>query len=96
MRHRPTGIKVFINGRKQNQNKKEARRILESRVKAHFQAIDSADRNKNKTEQIGNMKRSGKVRTYNFIDKRVTDHRLGTKTSKIKQVMKGQFELLWK
>ncbi len=95
MTHTPTGIMVYINGRSQNANKKEARKILESRVSDHYQAIENAKFSKNKQKQVDGGGRGNKTRTYNFIDKRVVDHRLNTKTTKIKQVMKGEFHLLW-
>lgn len=95
MTHKPTGISVFINGRKQNENKKEARRILESRVANQQQSLQKKKRNDVRSQQVDGGGRGNKVRTYNFIDSRVVDHRLGTRTGKIKQVMKGQFNLLW-
>lgn len=45
---------------------------------------------------MGGGSRGEKVRTYNFIDSRVIDHRLGVKTKEIKRVMKGEFQLLFR
>lgn len=49
-----------------------------------------------KREQVGGGGRGNKVRTYNFIENRMTDHRLEKKTSQLEKVLKGQLELLWK
>lgn len=94
--HKPTGIQVFINGRKQLQNKKEAIRILTDRVNELYLIQEKEQHNLYRSLQIGGGSRSGKVRTYNFIQSRVVDHNLNTKTSKIIEVMKGRLDLLWK
>jgi peptide chain release factor 1 len=94
MVHKPTGLSVYINGRSQKANKKEARRILESRVAERNSSLEKKKRDHNKREQVDGGGRGNKVRTYNFIANRVTDHVRGTKTGKIKQVMRGHFELL--
>lgn len=96
MTHTPTGISVVINGRDQHSNRREARAILESRVYELYTRRDKAVRDARKSEQVGNGGRGDKVRTYNFLESRVTDHRLGTKTTKLKQVMKGHLEFLYK
>lgn len=95
MTHRPTGISVFINGRSQNVNKKEARNILEQRVANHHDSLDKQKRDNDKMQQVDGGGRSNKIRTYNFVKGRVVDHRLGTRTSNVKKVMKGHFELLF-
>ena len=92
--HKPTGLQVFINGRSQMQNKQEAIRILTSKVQeVKTEEIKSKD-SKIRKAQMGQGKRSGKVRTYNFIHGRVVDHALGLKTNKIESIMKGRFDLL--
>tara|TARA_R110000737_G_scaffold353140_1_gene402583 strand:- start:364 stop:969 length:606 start_codon:yes stop_codon:yes gene_type:complete len=96
MTHTPTNISVYINGRKQNSNKKEARIVLEKRVKDYYTRIEDNKNSAKKKSQVGFGGRGDKVRTYNFIDSRVVDHKLKTKTSKIKQVMRGRFDLLFK
>jgi peptide chain release factor 1 len=94
MVHTPTGTTVFINGRDQHANRAEARRVLESRVADQVAAEHHAKRTDAKREQVDGGGRGNKIRTYNFIDNRAVDHRTGKKTSKLKQVMKGQFDLL--
>ena len=92
MRHLPTGLSVFINGRKQLANKAEALRILAARVHDfHRQKTDAAFRTL-RTSQIGNAGRGQKIRTYNFSDGRAVDHRNG-KRSNVKSVLrKGEFD----
>jgi peptide chain release factor 1 len=92
--HKPTGIRVFINGRDQYQNKRLALQILAARVAEAKRQIIAHEHNRAKVEQLGFGTRSGKVRTYNFINGFVIDHRTGQKTHRITEVMKGKFELL--
>lgn len=92
--HKATGIVVVIDGRDQHHNKRQALRILAARVQARRQAEKDAAYGANRKAQWGGGGRGDKVRTYNFLESRAVDHRLGTKTSQIKEVMKGRFELL--
>jgi peptide chain release factor 1 len=101
MKHKPTGMMVFINGRDQRQNYKEALRILTFRVNEQKRIKvegDYAQTRKNQMlsggDRVGG--RGDKIRTYNFIQSRVVDHRLGRKTSNVKEVMKGNFNVLLK
>lgn len=94
-KHIPTGITVFIgNGRDQHSNKREAISILTARVYELKKSQTDAAYGANRQAQMGGGGRSDKVRTYNFMESRVVDHRLGTKTSNVKAIMKGQFELI--
>ncbi len=95
MVHKPSGLRVMINGRDQSRNKEDARAILTARVNDLINGRQEADYAKLRKEQMGTGGRGQKVRTYNFIEGRVTDHRLGTKTTNIKEVMKGQINLMW-
>lgn len=92
--HRATGMSVFINGRDQFRNKQLALEILAAKVADAQQNALDRDRNQLKAEQVGYGSRSGKARTYNFINSIVIDHRTGFKTSQVGEVMKGRFELL--
>ena len=93
--HIPTSIMVFINnGRNQQQNKKEAIRILTSRVNQLYENDKLNRQNYIRRSQMGGGNRSGKVRTYDFIKSMVVDHRLGTKAFNIRKVMKGDFGLI--
>lgn len=95
MTHKATGLQVFINGRDQLSNKKEAFRILTARVKAFYQEKQDACYDAQRKEKWSGGGRGAKIRTYNFMESRVTDHNLGVKTSNVKAVMKGHFELLF-
>jgi peptide chain release factor 1 len=92
--HKPTGIRVTIDSRDQHANKKEAKRILAARVKELGEHESHLKHSTAKRQQMDGGGRSNKTRTYNFIDSRVTDHILGTKTSKIDKIMKGHLELI--
>lgn len=100
MKHKPTGLAVFINGRDQGQNYEEALSILTHRVNEQERIRIEGDYDaKRKSQMLSGGDRIGgrgdKVRTYNFIQSRVVDHRLGRKTSNIKEVMKGNFAILF-
>lgn len=92
--HKPTGITVFINGRDQYRNKQLALDILHARVAARKRESAKEEHNQRKAEQLGSGSRSGKIRTYNFINSVVTDHRTGRKTHRIDEVMKGRLDIL--
>ena len=92
--HLPTGFQVFVNGRDQHRNRREALRVLTAKVNEHYRRLQEADHHRRRRSQMGDGGRGDKIRTYNFIEGRVVDHRLKRKTSKIKQVMNGEFGLL--
>jgi len=92
--HKPTNIRVFINGKDQHSNRRKAIQILKSRIAALEQQKVDEEHNGERLGQIGFGGRSNKIRTYNFIKSRVVDHRLKTKTTQIKKVMKGRFDLI--
>ena len=92
--HKPSGISVFINGRDQYRNKQLALEILQSRIIEREREFIHAEHNRQKAAQLGYGTRSGKLRTYNFINSYVLDHRTGNKTHRIEEVMKGRFDLL--
>lgn len=93
-RHLETGLQVFINGRDQAQNKREAISILTAKVNNLYRQQQREKYDSNRKNQLGSGGRSNKIRTYNFIDSRAVDHRSGIKTSKLKEIMKGYFNLL--
>jgi peptide chain release factor 1 len=99
MKHKPTGLSVFVNGRDQKQNKREALRILTFRVNEQRRLKDeSAYADKRKTQMLSGGDRVGgrgdKVRTYNFIRGEVIDHRLNRRTGNVKEIMKGNLHIL--
>lgn len=96
MKHVPTGITVFINGRDQGANKRDARNILTARVHEHKQAQQDSKYDAFRKEMMGDGGRSDKTRTYNFIRGEVVDHRLSKKSKNMKAIMKGEFNVLFK
>lgn len=92
--HKPTGTTVFINGRDQHRNKQLALEILQSRLAERKRLEVHQHHSRLKSDQLGFAHRSGKIRTYNFINRVVTDHRTGCKTHRIEEVMKGNFSLI--
>jgi peptide chain release factor 1 len=96
MKHIPTGITVFIDGRDQAQNKSKALQILTGRVNGYYYELARAAYSSEKKEQMGDSGRTGKVRTYNFKTSLVHDHRLDKKTYNIKEIMKGNLDLILK
>jgi peptide chain release factor 1 len=95
MTHRPTGLQVFINGRDQHANRREALKVLTARVRAYHREREQAELDAARKQQLGDGGRGNKVRTYNFIDSRVVDHRLGVRTRNVKEVMRGRLDLLF-
>ncbi|MCF8299092.1 MAG: PCRF domain-containing protein [Saprospiraceae bacterium] len=97
MTHIPTGLQTTINGRDFHANQRKARQILEMKVNEHENEKIQNAHGKNRKAQMGGGSRSGKTRTYNYLNDRVVDHNLGTKLNNVKAIMeKGQFEKLFK
>ena len=93
MTHIPTGIVVTCqNQRSQIQNREKALQILKSRIyeeeMAKAEAADGAIRK----SKIGTGDRSEKIRTYNYPQNRVTDHRIGFTTKNLDRVMEGDLD----
>jgi peptide chain release factor 1 len=95
MKHKPTGLEVFINGRDQHANRREALKVLTARVLAYHREREQAVLQAARKQQFGNGGRGNKVRTYNLIDHYVADHRLDVKTHNVKEVMRGRLDLLF-
>ncbi|UEM19704.1 peptide chain release factor 1 [Skermanella mucosa] len=89
--HLPTGIVVSQQDEKsQHKNKAKAMRVLRSRLyDAQRSALD-AERAANRKSQVGSGDRSERIRTYNFPQGRVTDHRINLTLYKIDKVMNGE------
>ncbi len=88
--HLPTGIVVTCqNERSQLQNKEQAMRILRARLVAR--AEEEADRSaaQARRSQVRTVDRSERIRTYNFPENRITDHRIGFKAHNLDQVLNG-------
>ncbi|MBI4049265.1 MAG: peptide chain release factor 1 [Candidatus Doudnabacteria bacterium] len=88
--HLPTGIMVMIQDeRSQAQNKEKAINILRARVLAVEQEKKSRELRDKKRSQIGTGDRSEKIRTYNFPQDRITDHRINANFSQIQVILDG-------
>ncbi|MGH7531513.1 MAG: peptide chain release factor 1 [Gemmatimonadales bacterium] len=93
--HLPTGLEVKCQDQKsQLQNKVRALEILRSRLLDRIVAEQEAARARDRRAQVGTGDRSQKVRTYNFPQNRVTDHRIQLTTHDIADVMDGRLDEL--
>ena len=94
--HIPTGLVVQCQDEKsQHKNKAKAMTVLRSRLYEAEQERLAAERSSERRSQVGTGERSEKIRTYNFPQSRVTDHRAGVTLHKLDQVMAGDMgELL--
>ncbi len=91
--HLPTGIVVAMQEEKsQHKNRAKAMKVLRARIfDAQRQSLDSA-RAADRRSQVGTGDRSERIRTYNFPQGRVTDHRIGLTLHKVDRVMMGEFD----
>lgn len=91
--HLPTGIVVAMqNEKSQLQNREAAMRVLRARLLAHQQEQIDAANSEARKSQIRTMDRSERIRTYNFPENRIADHRTGYKAYNLDQVMNGDLE----
>ena len=91
--HIPTGIVVACqNERSQLQNKEQAMRLLKSRLYEHFASEQHAELADRKKSMVGSGDRSERIRTYNFPQSRVTDHRIGLTLYKLEQFLDGDMD----
>ncbi|WP_181312846.1 peptide chain release factor 1 [Nocardioides campestrisoli] len=88
--HVPTGIVVSCqNEKSQLQNKEQAMRILRSRLLAAAQEEADAEASAARRTQVRTVDRSERIRTYNFPENRISDHRTGYKAHNLDQVLDG-------
>ncbi len=93
--HIPTGIVVAMQDEKsQLKNKEKALRVLKARLLEQKQAEADAERRADRRSQVGGGDRSEKIRTYNFPQSRVTDHRINLSVYALDQVMEGDLDQL--
>ena len=91
--HTPTGVSVSCQDEKsQLQNKEKAMRILRARLFELEQAKQDEERGAARRSMVGSGDRSQKIRTYNFPQNRVTDHRIGLTSHRIDGVMEGELD----
>jgi peptide chain release factor 1 len=91
--HIPTGIVVSMqNEKSQLQNREAAMRVLRARLLAAQQEAIDAEQSAQRKSQVRTVDRSERIRTYNFPENRVADHRTGYKAYNLDQVMEGALE----
>ena len=93
--HLPTGITVSMQDEKsQHKNRAKAMRILRSRLLERERERQMAERGADRRSQIGSGDRSAKMRTYNFPQDRLTDHRIGFTVHGLESIFDGRLEQL--
>lgn len=93
--HLPTGVVVTCQDEKsQLKNKEKAMRELKSRLYARYQAEADSEYAQNRRAQVGTGERNERIRTYNFPQGRVTDHRIGLTLYKIAAITDGELDEL--
>jgi peptide chain release factor 1 len=91
--HLPTGIVVSCqNEKSQLQNREQAMRVLRSRLLQLAQDQADADAAQARRSQVRTVDRSERIRTYNFPESRITDHRVGFKAHNLDQVLDGDLQ----
>ena len=93
--HIPTNTVVSCQDeRSQLQNKEKAMMVLRSRILAHIEEEESKKSADQRKSQIGTGDRSEKIRTYNFPQDRITDHRLGENFSNLLNILDGNLDAI--
>ncbi|WP_396893158.1 peptide chain release factor 1 [[Mycobacterium] wendilense] len=94
--HLPTGIVVTCqNERSQLQNKARALQVLAARLQALAEEEAQASASADRASQIRTVDRSERIRTYNFPENRLTDHRIGFKAHNLDQILDGDLDPLF-
>ncbi len=95
--HKPTGLVVSSREeRSQQKNREKALKILRAKLLDEKRQKENAALAKERREQIGTADRSEKIRTYNFLQDRVTDHRIKKSFHNIEKIMDGDLDAIVK
>jgi len=93
--HKPSGLVVTCQDEKsQHKNKAKAMQILRARLYDRIRSEEAAKRSAERKSQVGTGDRSERIRTYNFPQNRLTDHRIGLTLYRLEQVMEGDLQQL--
>ncbi len=93
--HEPTGVVVECQDeRSQHKNRAQAMKILRSRLYERAKQEQKQKRREKRRDQVGSGDRSGKIRTYNFPQNRVTDHRVNLDIHNLEAVLDGELDEL--
>ncbi|MGI6461161.1 MAG: peptide chain release factor 1 [Candidatus Hydrogenedentales bacterium] len=91
--YKPTGLVVTCQDEKsQHKNKAKALMVLRARLLAQKQEEEAAERSANRRSQVGSGDRSERIRTYNFPQNRLTDHRIKLTVHRLEAVMEGELQ----
>jgi len=91
--HIPTGVTVSMQDEKsQIKNREKAMKVLRSRLYEAERERNDRERSANRKEQVGSGDRSERIRTYNFPQSRVTDHRINLTSYRIDDIMLGELD----
>lgn len=91
--HLPTGVVVSCQDEKsQIKNKEKAMKVLRARIYDKFQQEAQAEYDQTRKSAVGSGDRSERIRTYNFPQNRVTDHRIGLTIQKLDQILEGKLD----
>jgi len=88
--HLPTGIVVTASQKSQHQNRATAMKVLQARLYEEQRNARDSARSESRKEQVGSGDRSERIRTYNFPQGRVTDHRINLTLYKLDKVIAGE------
>ena len=95
--HRPTGIEATCQeSPSQHKNRAHAMRVLRTRLFEHLASQQQAERAEERRILIGSGDRNERIRTYNFPQNRVTDHRIGLTLYDLRRIMDGELDELIK
>jgi peptide chain release factor 1 len=88
--HLPTGIVVTSSEKSQHQNRARAMKVLQARLYEQKREALDAERSESRKSQVGSGDRSERIRTYNFPQGRVTDHRINLTVYHLPKVLEGE------
>jgi peptide chain release factor 1 len=89
--HMPTGLVAYCQeGRSQHKNKEKAMRLLKAKIVEQERSKKEAEIANKRSEQVGSGDRSGRIRTYNFSQNRLTDHRINLTLYSLDRAMNGE------